>query len=152
MNERKAKDVIDVFEMAEKISVSRPPLPEGLLPSYLKTIDWIYQLSRKGRVRVSDLADAMKLTRPGITRNCNAMEKMGLIRKKASSSDRRIVYVELSEEGKAFYHRYVEKYYVQLSERLSVYEGEKLDNMIEMIRLIYEDLSSCPINMGESKK
>ena len=44
-----ARKVIDVLEKAEKIAQSRPKLPKEILPSYLKILDEIYQLSLEGK-------------------------------------------------------------------------------------------------------
>ena len=68
MDAFEARKVIDVFEKAEKIAQSRPPLPKEILPSYLKILDKIYQLSLKGKVRVSDVSKALHQTTPSITR------------------------------------------------------------------------------------
>lgn len=151
MNQRKAKDVIDAFEKAEKLSQERPPLPKGLLPSYLKLIDWTYQLSQKGNVKISDIADALHLSRPGITRSFTALEQMQLIEKKTSDTDGRVVYVSLTEKGIAYYFQYVDQYYKQLTKRLSKYDEADLNVMIHMIDLISEDLTTHPIEMEDTK-
>lgn len=151
MNQRKAKDVIDAFERIERFTNDRPPLPKGVLPSYMKLVDWIYQLSLKGRVKISDLADAMHLTRPGITRSCKSMEELGLIKKTVNENDRRIVYVSLTEKGTQYYFRYIEKYYHQLSARLEKYEGEHLDDMVKLIHELCDDFERNPICMEEEE-
>ena len=152
MNQRKAKDVIDAFEKAEKISQDRPPLPKGVLPSYLKLIDWIYQLSQKRKVKISDIADILHLSRPGITRSLNAMEEIGLIEKKASLQDGRVVYVFLTEKGQHYYFQYVDQYYKKLSQRLEKYDEHKINEMIDLINQVCDDLSMCPIEMENTNE
>lgn len=147
MDQRKAKDVIDAFERIERFTNDRPPLPKGVLPSYLKLVDWIYQLSLKGRVKVSDLADALHLSRPGITRSCKSMEKLGMIEKTVNEEDRRIVYVSLTEKGTEYYFRYIERYYRQLSERLRKYEGKRLDEMMVLMHELCDDFEKNPIRI-----
>lgn len=151
MNQRKAKDVIDAFERIERFTNDRPPLPEGVLPSYMKLVDWIYQLSLQGMVKISDLADALHLTRPGITRSCKSMEKLGLIEKKVNEDDRRIVYVSLTEKGNEYYYRYIERYYRQFSDRLEKYEGKRLDDMLKLMHELCDDFEMNPIRMEEKE-
>ena len=102
-----ARKIIDVFEKAEKIAQSRPPLPKEILPSYLKILDKIYQLSLKGKVRVSDVSKALHQTTPSITRALCAMETLGWIGKEVSSEDKRVIYVVLKEKGEEVYHYYI---------------------------------------------
>lgn len=151
MDQRKAKDVIDVFERIERFTNGRPPLPKGVLPSYLKLVDWIYQLSLKGKVKVSDLADALHLSRPGITRSCKSMEELGLIEKTVNEDDRRIVYVSLTEKGTEYYFHYIERYYRQLSDRLEKYEGKRLEDMMTLVNELCDDFEMNPIRMEEKE-
>lgn len=147
MNETHAKKVIDALEKAEKIADNRPALPKELLPSYLRLIDVIYQLSKEGQVRVSDLSNTLNQTTPSITRSLTAMEKLDLIQKNYSEKDKRVVYVSLTKKGNEVYFFYVERYYKKLAERLSKYDSNKLNTMISVIDDLYSDLINDPINM-----
>ena len=147
MNETQAKKVIDALEKAEKIADNRPALPKELLPSYLRLIDIIYQLSKEGQVRVSDLSSTLKQTTPSITRSLIAMEKLGLIQKNYSEQDKRVVYVSLTKKGNEVYFFYVERYYKKLADRLSKYDSNELNTMISVIDDLFEDLINDPINM-----
>lgn len=151
MTEKQAKKVIDALEKAEKLANSRPQLPKEILPSYLKLIDYIYQLSKEGDVRVSDLSKALHQTTPSITRSLIHMDEQGYIKKTISSSDKRVVYVSLTELGLKLYQQYVEKYYKQLSKRLSKYNIDQINLMISTIDEIYDDLMNDPINTEENK-
>lgn len=151
MTEKQAKKVIDALEKAEKLANSRPQLPKEILPSYLKLIDYIYQLSKEGDVRVSDLSKALHQTTPSITRSLIHMDEQGYIKKTISSSDKRVVYVSLTELGLKLYQQYVEKYYKQLSKRLSKYNIDQINLMISTIDEIYDDLMNDPINTEEEK-
>lgn len=142
MNEKKAKEVIDAFEKVEKITQSRPPLPKGILPSYVKLIDVIYQLSNEKKVKVSDLSSYMRQTTPSITRSLKAMEELELITKTVSSSDKRVVYISLTKKGMEMYTKYVKTYYASLSKKLSKYKDSDIDAMISLIDDIYENLTS----------
>lgn len=146
-----ARKVIDVFEKAEKIAQSRPSLPKEILPSYLKILDKIYQLSLKGKVRVSDVSKALHQTTPSITRALCAMETLGWIGKEVSSEDKRVIYVVLKEKGEEVYHTYIEKYFERLSLRLQKYDKEQLQVMSECINSMYDDFMETPIMMEGMK-
>ena len=151
MDAFEARKVIDAFEKAEKIAQSRPSLPKEILPSYLKILDKIYQLSLKGKVRVSDVSKALHQTTPSITRALCAMETLGWIGKEVSSEDKRVIYVVLKEKGEEVYHTYIEKYFEKFSLRLQKYDKEQLEVMIECINSIYADLTETPIVMEGMK-
>ena len=151
MDAFEARKVIDVLEKAEKIAQSRPPLPKEILPSYLKILDKIYQLSLKGKVRVSDVSKALHQTTPSITRALCAMETLGWIGKEVSSEDKRVIYVVLKEKGEEVYHYYIETYFEKFSLRLQKYDKEQLEVMIECIISLYDDFMEIPIMMEGMK-
>lgn len=151
MDAFEARKVIDVFEKAEKIAQSRPPLPKEILPSYLKILDKIYQLSLKGKVRVSDVSKALHQTTPSVTRALCAMDTLGWIGKEVSSKDKRVIYVVLKEKGVEVYHTYIETYFQKLSLRLQKYDKEQLEVMIDCVNAIYADLEESPIVMEDMK-
>ncbi len=147
MDAFEARKVIDVFEKAEKIAQSRPPLPKEILPSYMKILDKIYQLSLEGKVRVSDVSKALHQTTPSVTRALCAMDTLGWIGKEVSSKDKRVIYVVLKEKGVEVYHTYIETYFEKLSLRLRKYDKEQLEVMIDCVNAIYADLEESPIVM-----
>ena len=52
-------------------------------------------------MRPSDLTDMVILTRSGVTRLLAGLEEAGLVRREACPSDRRVIYVTLTEAGRA---------------------------------------------------
>ena len=72
---------------------------EGLsLPWY----DVLVQLQEapEGRLRMQALADSVVLSRSGLTRLIDRMEKAGLVRREHSTEDRRGYYAILTQEGR----------------------------------------------------
>jgi DNA-binding MarR family transcriptional regulator len=66
----------------------------------LTYFDVLIQLSRAGgRLRMSDLADAVLLSRSGITRLVDRMGRDGLVRREPCPTDRRALYAVLTPEG-----------------------------------------------------
>lgn len=62
----------------------------------------LYHLSQaeQGKMRRSELADAIGLTASGVTRLLLPMEKIGLIKKEADEHDARVSYVRIAPGGK----------------------------------------------------
>jgi DNA-binding MarR family transcriptional regulator len=66
----------------------------------LTFFDVLIQLSRAGgRLRMSDLADAVLLSRSGVTRLVDRMERDGLVRRETCREDRRSMYATLTPAG-----------------------------------------------------
>ena len=62
-----------------------PELPEGVTPAYIQYMDVIHNRQKEcPDVKVSDISDALKLPRPGVTRTVKEMEKKGYLYKYAS--------------------------------------------------------------------
>lgn len=149
MDAYQARKVIDAFEKAEKILQNRPPLPKDILPSYLKMLDKIYELDQKGKVRGSDVAGALHQTKPSITRALCAMDEMGWITKEDSVTDKRVVYIVLTDKGREIYQYYIASYYSTLSKRLEKYKEEDINVMMQFIDAFYQDLSEDPMKREE---
>lgn len=54
-----------------------------------------------GRLRMSELADRLLLSRSGVTRLVDRLEKAGLVRRHACESDRRGSWAQLTDAGSA---------------------------------------------------
>lgn len=63
--------------------------------------DVLAQLSRAGgRLRMSELADAVLLSKSGVTRLVDRMVKDGLVRREHCPTDRRAMYATITPSGK----------------------------------------------------
>jgi DNA-binding MarR family transcriptional regulator len=58
-----------------------------------------------GRVRMSELADAVLLSRSGLTRLCDRMERDGLVRRAPDAADGRGSYACITDAGRAAMRR-----------------------------------------------
>ena len=139
MTNEKIKQMFDACYQAKRIREMLPPLPEGVMPSYIKYLDTIQGLEKKGvQVKISDISDKLGLPRPGVTRTVKDMVAKGYLQKSAASEDGRITYISLTEEWKALSHTYDETYFSNLSSYLSVISEEDADQMIRTIEKFYE--------------
>jgi DNA-binding MarR family transcriptional regulator len=80
-------------------------------------------LAMRGEVTQSELADAMILSRPSITRILQRMERAGLVTRRTAAADQRQTLVALTEEGRDLQHR--------LDTAMAEYVAVTLDRMPE---------------------
>lgn len=139
MTNEKIKRMLDACYLAKRIREMLPPLPEGVMPSYIKYLEVVQTLEKNSsHVRVSDISDALNLPRPGVTRTVKEMEQKGYLRKLASSDDRRVTYISITEEGRELSRKYDENYFSELSAYLDDISEEEADCMIRTIGKFYE--------------
>ena len=101
MTNEKVKRMFDACYQAKRIREMLPPLPQGIMPSYIQYMDLIQSMERQGiPVKISDISEQMNLPRPGVTRTVKEMEKKGYLTKKPSEEDARIMYLSITGEGK----------------------------------------------------
>lgn len=125
---------MDAFYVAKRIRDQLPPLPEGIVPSYIHTLDTVKELSSGDHlVRVSDVAKEQQLPRPVVTRTVKEMEALGLLSKTADEKDRRVVLLALTAQGEALYQRYVNEYFTALVQRMPAITNEETEEMIRTI-------------------
>ena len=139
MTNEKIKRMLDACYLAKRIREMLPPLPEGVMPSYIKKLEVVQTLEKNSsHVRVSDISDALDLPRPGVTRTVKEMEQKGYLRKLASPDDRRVTYISITEEGRELSRKYDENYFSELSAYLDDISEEEADCMIRTIGKFYE--------------
>lgn len=115
-----------------------PPLPAGVLPSYIQYLDAIQCLEQEViRVKVSDISGKLNLPRPGVTRTVKEMETKGYLKKLASAEDGRVTYLSLTEEGKALSEKYDAQYFRSLLPYLEDISDADAETTIRTIETLY---------------
>ena len=61
--------------------------------------------SEEGRMRMSELADSVLLSRSGLTRLVDRLERQGLLRRERCTSDARGLFAEITDEGRGVFAR-----------------------------------------------
>ena len=70
--------------------------------SHIHYLDTIRQLeSMKENVKVSDISDMLGLPRPSVTKTIKDMENLGFVKKMTTKEDGRVVYIQITDSGKA---------------------------------------------------
>jgi len=133
------KRMMDTCYLAKRARDMLPPLPDGVMPSYIQYLDAIQTLEADGlRVKVSDLSDALNLPRPGVTRTVKDMEQKGYLKKQVSDEDGRVTYLSLSEAGKELSRKYDKDYFRGLAPYLDGISEADAECTIRTIEKFYQ--------------
>lgn len=92
----------------------------------------------QGEVRVTDVADAIGVTLPSITKNIAALEKKGYLKKEVNAEDKRVVNVLLTEQGLDLYQREVRDFHQKNSQLLQEISEADIHTTIHTIKKIYQ--------------
>ncbi len=136
------KALLDACYMAKRARDFLPPLPKGVMPSFIHYLDTIGKLERSGlRVKVSDISDALNIPRPGVTRTVGDMVKKGYLKKIASNEDGRITYLSITPEGQKLSAVFDSEFFSQLQPYLADISDEDARTTIETIEKFYNIMS-----------
>ena len=139
MTEERIKRMMDACYQAKRVRDMLPPLPNGVMPSYINYLDTIQKLERRGvRVKVSDISDALDLPRPGVTRTVKEMVAKGYLEKTASPEDGRVAYLTTTEAGARLSRKYDEEYFRSLAPFLQQISDVDADTTIRTIAAFYQ--------------
>ncbi len=146
MNSMLTRRLMDAFHEAAGVPALMPPLPSGMTSQYVHVIDAIAQIGeKKGSVRVSDVAECLHVSIPGITRSVRALEELGAVEKEKASGDRRVVHIALTPLGQTWFQIYVEEYHEKLSALLADIPEEEAEVTIQTISQVMERMRGNPI-------
>ncbi len=135
------KKLVDSFYVAKRVMEQLPKLPDEINSSYMRILDVIGYLTQKSElVRVSDISKELGIPRPGITRSLKTMEEKGLIEKKTSDKDKRVIYVKNTDIGEALHQKYMNQYLDELRGSLKHISDEEVAQWIEITYKVYETM------------
>ena len=126
-----SKSVRRAFDRA--LASADGSIPMWLVLTNLKASAWRSQ---------NDLAAAVGIEGPTLTRHLDALERQGLVRRGQDPADRRAVVVELTEEGHAAHARLLEVVIAfdrQLRSGLSQDDVDRLRELLERLARNVED-------------
>jgi len=106
----------------------------------------------EGRVKLQDLADAVRHSQSGTTRLVDRLEKEGLIARHSCESDRRVTWAILSDKGKATYEKALPVWEAFLTDYLmkglTSDEAETLSHLLLKLQgTLAPGVVSCPNEM-----
>ena len=133
------KRMLDACYQAKRARDMLPPLPKGVLPSYIHFLDVIQSMEKKGlKVKVSDISEALEIPRPGVTRTVREMEEKGYLKKISSPEDGRITFVTMTEAGWKLSETHNEQYFNSLAPYMDEISEEEAECMIRTTEKFYQ--------------
>ena len=98
--------------------------PKGLTRTRYTVLRVLY-FAEGQRLAMSEISRRVNVNNANITRQIDALESQGLVRRTASPGDRRVVYAELTPEGRALAARIIPEVYDLTVEIWSVLDAEE---------------------------
>ena len=114
-------------------------------PGYIHTMSWMY--SKGVPVSMTDLASKACISKPNLTTMIDRLFEEGMVERLADPSDRRIVNVALTQEGKEFLHRHKAEIMGFVVKKLSLLE----DPDLEKLKKALDDIADILNNMKEKQ-
>lgn len=100
----------------------------------------MYQLWKQDGISQQDLCNATFRDKPSITRLVDNLEKLGLVKRVASESDRRINKIELTRQSLKLQEQTMMLAEETLNEALDGVPAEKVEVCKEVLQIVYDNL------------
>ncbi|WP_421072573.1 MarR family winged helix-turn-helix transcriptional regulator [Pelotomaculum propionicicum] len=100
-------------------------------------------LYRKGSLSMSELAHEMQISKQQLTPLVNKLINQGLLAKKEDENDRRIVRIEVTEQGRNMLREIFAEIRIDLMEKLRLLPDGELAELDYMLRRIIEILKNA---------
>lgn len=97
----------------------------------------IKNCAKSGPVTVSVLGERLDISKSAVSQMLNALEDRGLARRFATRDDRRVSYVELTQEGQEILKKVFSRMNQMGSEILSEMGEEDIQTMIRLLEKMY---------------
>ena len=111
------------------------------------------------RLRMTDVSRAMAISKPAATQMVNHLVKSGLVERTQSSSDRRVVYIQATPEGKrSFVHVmksrmvYIERAVHRIGVERAALLGDLLNEFVDALVTVTEEDESNASSTEEKAK
>ncbi|WDC91158.1 MarR family winged helix-turn-helix transcriptional regulator [Priestia megaterium] len=130
------EEILDALYLAKDATRIYPTFPVNIKSSHLHVLYAINNLGKE--VRISDVSKEMLITLPNITNLIKELEKLGLVKKTSLKSDKRVILVQLTNEGFKVLDKYFLDYKRRIADMLQVEDSEKYQVMVESIKKVNE--------------
>lgn len=105
----------------------------GLNSSEFGTLDYVYH---KGKQPIQRIGERMLMANSSMTYVIDKLEKRHFVRRIESDGDRRVTYVELTDEGRTFFESIFQDHVRTLKKMYGVLEAEEQNALIEFLKRI----------------
>ena len=147
-NEELVYELLDEFSNLKRTNFSYMFTKDDLSHNERMVLFIIHNLNKDDKISLSIIRDKMKLAPSTITPIISSLEKRGFIERKIDESDRRNIYICLSNIGRRFTEKVDNELKNMLYEYIK-YMGKNDTN--EIIRLIKKTREFIVLKKGESR-
>jgi MarR family transcriptional repressor of emrRAB len=113
--------------------LSRKVRPHGINEVEFRTLTMLYAQLDTG-INPSDLSDASGETRTNMTRICDELVRKGLVRRRASTEDRRRIVLELTKKGVNLIERVLPDVWTGITPVSSVLPKSEKDTLERLLK------------------
>ncbi len=148
MEQSKKDDLIQAMHRLKRTQNWLPPI-SGVSRGEFFMMHKIVSLSKnadgdKPGTKITDLSVATEMSKPAVSQMLNALEGKGLIERVMTKSDRRVVYVKLTESGEAQLKKTADHFSALLEEiveELGQEDTAELARLFEKLYMIMEQIT-----------
>ncbi|WP_102028896.1 MarR family winged helix-turn-helix transcriptional regulator [Salirhabdus sp. Marseille-P4669] len=143
MDYKETKHLVEAYTSAMNLvfrrvtSVMNEKVHKELTTDQFGTLRYLYQ---NESCTSSDIANEFAIGKSAVTAQINRLVDRGFIERVRDESDRRVVFLHLTEEGKQLVEKGNEKLYEVLGDVLSHFEKEEVTNIIEKLEKLADIL------------
>jgi MarR family transcriptional regulator, 2-MHQ and catechol-resistance regulon repressor len=119
-------------------------LEAGITPGQFGVLDALYH---HGPLMLSEIAAKHLRSRNNMTVVADNLEKQGLVRRERDNTDRRVIYVHLTDSGKALVERLLPQHVAAIVRELSVLspiEQEQLNTLLRKLGIPESTVTAVP--------
>ncbi|HLU22325.1 MarR family winged helix-turn-helix transcriptional regulator [Lederbergia graminis] len=103
----------------------------GLNPTEFAVLELLYH---KGKQPLQQIGGKILLASGSITYVVDKLEKKELVKRNASSEDRRVIYAEVTEKGKNFIEQFFPEHSKRIYELMSALEPDEIETAITLLK------------------
>lgn len=130
--------IFDSLETANRARSLLPPLPPTMKPIHIRILRAVQRVQDKtGRACVSDINGMLGYLLPNTTRYINELTGIGMVKKVPSTSDKRVVCIQMTALGEECYQKYLLRYHDRLQEALLSIGESDCRIMMQTIEKVY---------------
>lgn len=134
------KLIISIKQLNELSSeVTKPTNPNDIPDSYVYLLFMIY---RKRKIKTNELSEYFSITPGAATAIADKLEKMELINRNRDQNDRRVVYIELTENGLKYVQQRKKEHIALFEDILQDYNEEELEAAIQILNRLSASIAS----------
>ena len=118
--------------------------PAGLRRSEMGTLGAVAHFSREGKTpaTISLLAKTLRQSVPGVSQKVSELEKQGYLTRTTDKNDRRVVTVELTQQGDLVAKGAMRDFFSRVEQALGELGSEKTDELLKLMSQLSASLEA----------